>query len=68
MTSQVQHAAGGGDTGSPVTAGTQMRAIVQNRYGEEAAEVLRPGGALVSVGSEQGNRWVGGRGWIQAML
>jgi NADPH:quinone reductase-like Zn-dependent oxidoreductase len=29
---------------------------------------LRPGGTLVSVGAEGGNRWVGGRGWIQAML
>jgi NADPH:quinone reductase-like Zn-dependent oxidoreductase len=30
--------------------------------------VLRPGGRLVPVGTEEGNRWVGGKAWIQAML
>jgi NADPH:quinone reductase-like Zn-dependent oxidoreductase len=30
--------------------------------------VLRPGGALVPVGTEEGNRWVGGKAWIRAML
>ena len=30
--------------------------------------VLRPGGTLVPVGSEAGNRWVGGKAWIRAML
>jgi NADPH:quinone reductase-like Zn-dependent oxidoreductase len=30
--------------------------------------VLRPGGTLVPVGTEQGNRWVGGKAWIRAML
>jgi NADPH:quinone reductase-like Zn-dependent oxidoreductase len=30
--------------------------------------VLRPGGTLVPVGTEEGNRWVGGKAWIQAML
>jgi len=30
--------------------------------------VLRPGGTLVPVGTEAGNRWVGGKAWIQAML
>jgi NADPH:quinone reductase-like Zn-dependent oxidoreductase len=39
-----------------------------NRSLSQLRRVLRPGGTLVSVGSEQGNRWVGGRGWIQAML
>jgi NADPH:quinone reductase-like Zn-dependent oxidoreductase len=29
---------------------------------------LRPGGILVPVGTEAGNRWVGGKAWIQAML
>jgi NADPH:quinone reductase-like Zn-dependent oxidoreductase len=31
-------------------------------------KVLRPGGTLVPVGTEAGNRWVGGKAWIQAML
>ena len=39
-----------------------------NRSLAQVQRALRPGGTLVSVGSEQGNRWVGGRGWIQAML
>jgi NADPH:quinone reductase-like Zn-dependent oxidoreductase len=39
-----------------------------NRSLSQLKRTLRPGGTLVSVGSEQGNRWVGGRGWIQAML
>jgi NADPH:quinone reductase-like Zn-dependent oxidoreductase len=39
-----------------------------NRSLSQLRRVLRPAGTLVSVGSEQGNRWVGGRGWIQAML
>jgi NADPH:quinone reductase-like Zn-dependent oxidoreductase len=30
--------------------------------------VLRPGGTLVPVGTEEGNRWVGGKAWIRAML
>jgi NADPH:quinone reductase-like Zn-dependent oxidoreductase len=30
--------------------------------------VLRPEGTLVPVGTEQGNRWVGGKAWIRAML
>jgi NADPH:quinone reductase-like Zn-dependent oxidoreductase len=30
--------------------------------------ILRPGGTLVPVGTEAGNRWVGGKAWIQAML
>jgi NADPH:quinone reductase-like Zn-dependent oxidoreductase len=30
--------------------------------------VLRPGGTVVPVGTEEGNRWVGGKAWIQAML
>jgi NADPH:quinone reductase-like Zn-dependent oxidoreductase len=30
--------------------------------------VLSPGGTLVPVGTEAGNRWVGGKAWIQAML
>jgi NADPH:quinone reductase-like Zn-dependent oxidoreductase len=41
MTSHTQHAAGVGDAARPVTAGTRMRAIVQDRYGEKAADVLR---------------------------
>ena len=39
-----------------------------NRSLSQLRRALRPGGTLVSVGSEQGNRWVGGGGWIQAML
>ena len=39
-----------------------------NRSLAQVQRALRPGGTLVSVGSEQGNRWVGGRGWIKAML
>lgn len=38
------------------------RSLAQLRRG------LRAGGTLVSVGSEQGNRLIGGRGWFQAML
>ena len=34
----------------------------------ELKQVLRPGGTLVPVGTEAGNRWVGGKAWIQAML
>jgi NADPH:quinone reductase-like Zn-dependent oxidoreductase len=34
----------------------------------ELKRVLRPGGTLVPVGTEQGNRWVGGKAWIRAML
>jgi NADPH:quinone reductase-like Zn-dependent oxidoreductase len=30
--------------------------------------VLEPGGSLVPVGTEAGNRWVGGKAWIRAML
>jgi NADPH:quinone reductase-like Zn-dependent oxidoreductase len=30
--------------------------------------VLRAGGTIVPVGTEAGNRWVGGKAWIQAML
>jgi len=30
--------------------------------------VLRPGGTLVPVGTEEGGRWVGGKAWIRAML
>jgi NADPH:quinone reductase-like Zn-dependent oxidoreductase len=30
--------------------------------------VLRTGGTLVPVGTEEGNRWVGGKAWIRAML
>jgi NADPH:quinone reductase-like Zn-dependent oxidoreductase len=36
-----------------------------NRSLSQLRRTLRPGGHLVSVGSEQGNRWVGGRGWIK---
>ena len=39
-----------------------------NRSLSQLKRALGPGGTLVPVGSEQGNRWVGGRGWIQAML
>jgi NADPH:quinone reductase-like Zn-dependent oxidoreductase len=31
-------------------------------------QVLRSGGILVPVGTEAGNRWVGGKAWIQAMM
>jgi NADPH:quinone reductase-like Zn-dependent oxidoreductase len=39
-----------------------------NHSVRELRSVLRPGGTLVPVGSEGGNRWVGGRSWIRAML
>jgi NADPH:quinone reductase-like Zn-dependent oxidoreductase len=39
-----------------------------NRSLKQLRRALRTNGTLVSVGSEQGNRWVGGKGWIQAML
>ena len=39
-----------------------------NRPLSQLRRALRREGTLVSVGSEQGNRWVGGRGWIQSML
>lgn len=39
-----------------------------NRSLSQLKRALRPEGTLVSVGAEQGNRWVGGKGWIQAML
>ena len=39
-----------------------------NRSLAQLRRVLRAGGTLVSVGSEQGNRWIGGRGWFQSML
>ena len=39
-----------------------------NRSLSQLKRALDPGGTLVSVGGEQGNRWVGGRGWIRAML
>jgi NADPH:quinone reductase-like Zn-dependent oxidoreductase len=39
-----------------------------NRSLSQLRRALRHEGTLVSVGSEQGNRWVGGRGWIQSML
>ncbi len=39
-----------------------------NRSLAQLRRALRAGGTLVSVGSEQGNRWIGGRGWFQAML
>jgi NADPH:quinone reductase-like Zn-dependent oxidoreductase len=40
MTSQIQHAAGTGDKSS-VAAGSRMRAIAQDTYGEKAADILR---------------------------
>jgi len=39
-----------------------------NQSLSQLKQVLRPGGTLVPVGSEGGNRWVGGKAWIQAML
>jgi NADPH:quinone reductase-like Zn-dependent oxidoreductase len=39
-----------------------------NQSLSQLKRVLRPGGTLVPVGTEQGNRWVGGKAWIQAML
>lgn len=39
-----------------------------NRSLAQVKRALRPGGTLISVGSEQGNRWFGGKGWIQSML
>jgi NADPH:quinone reductase-like Zn-dependent oxidoreductase len=39
-----------------------------NQSLSELKRVLRPGGTLVPVGTEQGNRWVGGKAWIRAML
>jgi NADPH:quinone reductase-like Zn-dependent oxidoreductase len=34
----------------------------------QLTRVLRPGGTLVPVGTEEGNRWVGGKAWIRAMV
>ena len=39
-----------------------------NQSLSQLKRVLRPGGTLVPVGTEAGNRWVGGKAWIQAML
>jgi NADPH:quinone reductase-like Zn-dependent oxidoreductase len=39
-----------------------------NRSLSQLKRALRPGGTLVPVGTEEGNRWVGGNAWIQAML
>ncbi len=39
-----------------------------NQSLSQLKRVLRPGGTLVPVGTEEGNRWVGGKAWIQAML
>jgi NADPH:quinone reductase-like Zn-dependent oxidoreductase len=39
-----------------------------NRSLSQLKRALRPGGTLVPVGTEEGNRWVGGKAWIQAML
>jgi NADPH:quinone reductase-like Zn-dependent oxidoreductase len=39
-----------------------------NRSLSQLKRALRPGGTLVPVGTEGGNRWVGGKAWIQAML
>ena len=39
-----------------------------NQSLSQLKQVLRPGGTLVPVGTEAGNRWVGGKAWIQAML
>jgi len=39
-----------------------------NRSLSQLKKALRPGGTLVPVGTEEGNRWVGGKAWIQAML
>jgi NADPH:quinone reductase-like Zn-dependent oxidoreductase len=41
MRPQVQHAAEAGDIDRPAPASTRMRAIVQDRYGGDAADVLR---------------------------
>jgi NADPH:quinone reductase-like Zn-dependent oxidoreductase len=39
-----------------------------NRSLSQLKRALRPGGRLVPVGTEDGNRWVGGKAWIRAML
>ena len=39
-----------------------------NRSLSQLKRALRPGGTLVPVGTEEGNRWVGGKAWIEAML
>jgi NADPH:quinone reductase-like Zn-dependent oxidoreductase len=39
-----------------------------NRSLSQLKRALRPGGTLVPVGTEEGNRWVGGKAWLQAML
>jgi NADPH:quinone reductase-like Zn-dependent oxidoreductase len=39
-----------------------------NRSLAQLRRALRAGGTLVSVGSEHGNRLIGGRGWFQAIL
>jgi NADPH:quinone reductase-like Zn-dependent oxidoreductase len=39
-----------------------------NQSLSQLKRVLRAGGTLVPVGTEEGNRWVGGKAWIRAML
>jgi NADPH:quinone reductase-like Zn-dependent oxidoreductase len=40
----------------------------ENRSLSQLRKALRPGGRLVPVGTEEGNRWFGGEAWIHAML
>jgi NADPH:quinone reductase-like Zn-dependent oxidoreductase len=39
-----------------------------NQSLSQLKRILRAGGTLVPVGTEEGNRWVGGKAWIRAML
>ena len=39
-----------------------------NQSLSQLKRVLHAGGTLVPVGTEEGNRWVGGKAWIRAML
>jgi NADPH:quinone reductase-like Zn-dependent oxidoreductase len=39
-----------------------------NQSLSQLKRVLRAGGTLVPVGTEEGNRWIGGKAWIRAML
>jgi NADPH:quinone reductase-like Zn-dependent oxidoreductase len=39
-----------------------------NQSLSQLKRILHAGGTLVPVGTEEGNRWVGGKAWIRAML
>jgi NADPH:quinone reductase-like Zn-dependent oxidoreductase len=59
-------------TEEDVTQGGQQYDLILvmggNHSLSQLKRVLSPGGTLVPVGTEAGNRWVGGKAWIRAML